>query len=322
MKKRVTIQMEGGLGKQIALSSLIPYFTDKYEEIIVLSSYPEVFENNPNVHRAIGYNTAFGYEEYINPSNDIYFACGYRENDFRKQRISLVQAAAQSINIPYDPDNMKPSLYTTEKEEKIVNDIKTKFGSYIIVQFSGGQNPATISQNNSPNVMAKDVSYDLAIRIIKEIQEEYPGLTILNFAIPGEFPLPGTVQLDFNYKIWFSIIKQCETFIAIDSSLQHISRAFNKKGIVLWGATNPLCFGWDHNINMENNKCSLNQYHCQRPYFVPSVDIKNNEVLWECPLKSCMKFEPKEIIENLKTLINKETLLPPTVNMNEVITGE
>lgn len=316
MKNRVTLQMEGGLGKQVALTSLIPYFKDKYKQLIVLSSFPEVFEFHPDVYRAIGYDTAFAFEEYINPSDDIFYACGYRQNNFRKQRMHLIDAACESINITKQ-DNMKPSLYTADQYEEIALELKQQFGDYILVQFHGGRNPSNLDAPK--NIMAKDFPQKSTIELIQQIRNKYPNLTIINMSLPGEFPIPGTVQLDFKYSVWFSIIKHCTTFISIDSSLQHISAAFNKTGIVLWGATNPKQWGWEHNINLENNQCSLDQYHCQRPYFVPSVDLKNNGVGWECPHKICMQFENTAIIEELDKLIKDKQLQKPTINMNEVI---
>lgn len=45
--------------------------------------------------------------------------------------------------------------------------------------------------------------------------------------------------------------------IGCDNFLNHASKAFNKKGIFLWGANDPKQYGWDHNINLYNKvKCS------------------------------------------------------------------
>ena len=73
MKKSVVIQMEGGFGKQVALTALLPYFKERYEKVVVLSSYPAVFVNHPMVDRAIGYNTPYAYEEYFKNADDIVY---------------------------------------------------------------------------------------------------------------------------------------------------------------------------------------------------------------------------------------------------------
>ena len=68
--------------------------------------------------------------------------------------------------------------------------------------------------------------------------------------------------------------KHCDFFITIDSSLQHICSNINinKKGIVLWGTTDPLRFGYENNINLKSS----------HPYCVeinPHVIIKNIDKL-------------------------------------------
>lgn len=295
MKKRVVIQMEGGLGKQVALSALVPYFKERYEQVEVLSSYPAVFMNNPNVHRVLAYNTPYAYEEYFKDADDIVYPCGYRDSDFRKRRIHLLEAACNSINIPYDK-TMAPALYTTETEKMIITDAINKLGNFIILQSHGSRTPGG---PKTPNIMAKDFDIHKMEEIVKQIKSLYPQLTIINFSLPDEVEIAGTVKMDFNWPIWFGLVENCETFIAIDSSLQHMSAAYNKKGIVLWGATNPNCFGWSHNVNLEG-RCPYNDLHCSRPYFVPSVDIKVDGSIWECPSKTCMKISVEDIMAEFK----------------------
>jgi hypothetical protein len=305
MKKRTVVQIEGGLGKQVALTALLPYFKERYEEVIVLSSFPDVFEANPNIYRNISYTTPFAYEEYIKNTDDIFFICGYRDSDFRKRRIHLLQAACNSIGIEHNND-MAPKIYLTKTEEKIVKEAKTQLGSYIIIQCHGAGGVNTPLQ---PNIMARDYEVERMEKVVNSIKEIFPTLTIINYSLPGETEIKGTVKMNFNNRIWFGLVRECETFIAIDSSLQHISAAFNKKGIVLWGATNPSCFGWKHNINLVG-KCSFSDLHCTRPYFVPSVDIKVTGASWECQTKECMNFEPEQIIEEFKKITIKTERKP------------
>jgi hypothetical protein len=297
MKKRVVLQMEGGLGKQVALTALVPYFKERYEEVIALSSYPDVFTNNPMVYRAISYNTPFAFEEYFKSADDIFYPCGYRESDFRKRRIHLLEAACRCIGIPYD-ESMKPSLHLTETEDLAIKDLTDKLGNFIIIQAHGAHAPGTPM---STNIMAKDYNLDKMETVVKGIKKLYPSISIINYSLPNEVEIAGTIKMDYNWPIWFGLMRECETFIAIDSSLQHMSAAFDKKGIVLWGATNPNCFGWKHNINMEG-ACPYNDTHCSRPYFVPSVDLKVNGQIWECPSKACMRFDPESILTEFKKL--------------------
>jgi len=47
------------------------------------------------------------------------------------------------------------------------------------------------------------------------------------------------------------LLDECETFICIDSFLQHLNHGRNKKkGIVVWSKSDPKIFGWPENINI------------------------------------------------------------------------
>ena len=60
--------IEGGLGKNIAATALLPDIAKQYKtrKIVVVASYPEVFLNHPDVHRVYRVGmTAYFYEDYI-----------------------------------------------------------------------------------------------------------------------------------------------------------------------------------------------------------------------------------------------------------------
>tara|TARA_B100001750_G_C15456781_1_gene572037 strand:+ start:180 stop:1118 length:939 start_codon:yes stop_codon:yes gene_type:complete len=59
------------------------------------------------------------------------------------------------------------------------------------------------------------------------------------------------------------LIERTNTFVAIDSVVAHLSLHSNKKGIVLWGSSNPKTHGHEHNINLEAIR------HCGKP---PCID--------------------------------------------------
>jgi len=60
--------IEGGLGKNIAATALLPSLAKQYKsrKIVVVASYPEVFLNHPDVYRVYRVGmTAYFYEDYI-----------------------------------------------------------------------------------------------------------------------------------------------------------------------------------------------------------------------------------------------------------------
>ena len=53
------------------------------------------------------------------------------------------------------------------------------------------------------------------------------------------------------------MLKECKTWIGVDSFFQHLAWSKNKKGIVLWSVSDPLIFGHPENINLLKNRYYL-----------------------------------------------------------------
>ena len=81
-------------------------------------------------------------------------------------------------------------------------------------------------------VMARDYDINKMAEVVKNIKELYPDLSIINYSLPGATEIAGTNKMNFPTPIWFALVRECETFIVVDSSLQHMSAAYNKKGVV------------------------------------------------------------------------------------------
>ena len=87
-------------------------------------------------------------------------------------------------------------------------------------------------------------------KAIDEIKKRDPELTILNYTLPNEPSYAGSVRINAPYAVWHEILKKSEGFIAIDSSLQHISASAEKSGVVIWGTTRWSQLGYAHNHNI------------------------------------------------------------------------
>ena len=91
----------------------------------------------------------------------------------------------------------------------------------------------------------------------------------------------GETKSIFNTREDFMILsKYCLTFICIDSALQHMvsNIKFNKKGIVLWGATEPHRFGYENNVNINENRRKRHEKtneEINEPFFKREVILEN-----------------------------------------------
>ncbi len=79
------------------------------------------------------------------------------------------------------------------------------------------------------------------------------------------------------------LINWSDVWINIDSFVQHLAAYHKlKKGIVLWGKSDPKLFGYPHNINLLKDKKYLrqNQY---RDWVSPWNDVEQNLDMWVSP---------------------------------------
>jgi hypothetical protein len=136
-----------------------------------------------------------------------------------------------------------PNLYwDLSLENKLINTLN-KISPFIIVQFSGGE----LNQPNYSNIMR---DYKRGQELIDKIKQLNPNINIIVF---GHDNMDYQNVLKINFELteqYFVLAKYCVTFISIDSALQHFAsnQNINKKGIVLWGETSPINFGYEKNI--------------------------------------------------------------------------
>ena len=248
-----TYIVEGGLGKCIAFSALIPKLVQKNNaKIRIYTPYPEVFIENPNVEWVLDQNTINIDHEYIQESDDIVYVEPYK-SDFVKGKKHLIQSYADLLGVTWDSDE-HPKLYT----DYVANELKTTFKKgkvkkdYIIVQFSGGQSSVDWENNSYYKSGDEGRNYNsfFAQRLINLIHEKYPNLSILNYSLPNEPHYENTIKFAMKNSHWHEALKKATGFISIDSSLQHMAASTGTKGIVLWGSTRWTQFGYKRNCNL------------------------------------------------------------------------
>lgn len=80
-----------------------------------------------------------------------------------------------------------------------------------------------------------------------------------------------------------ALLKECRTWIGVDSFFQHLAWAENKPGIVLWSVSDPLIYGHKENTNLLKDRVYLaeNQFlwwdfteHREEAFVLPAEVIK------------------------------------------------
>ena len=279
-----TYVVEGGVGKCTAFTALIPKLKKK-SEVQVYTPYIDCFANNPDVKLVLE-ETLPLQDPRIMSSDNIFYCEPYKSNfQFGKQH--LIESYCEHHGVKYDK-SMLPKLYTDQHKESVDKWlVSNTIDKYIMIQFSGGQPKWNYGENVQYTNINPNRNYQpyLAQQLINMLQEEYKDTTIINCVLPNEPHYLGTIRCDLHWAQIHEMLKGAETFVAIDSCLNHFSPSANKKGVVIWGSTRWTQFGYDQNINL--------QFHMQDKWDETKFndsDPRNNMV------------EPRSIIDNLKKL--------------------
>jgi len=109
---------------------------------------------------------------------------------------------------------------------------------------------------------------------------------IVQVGVAGEEQLVENFKKNLPIDELRQLIQTCRTWIGVDSFFQHLAWDEGKKGIVLWGPSDPLIFGHPENINLLKGRSYL---------------VANQFLWWEATEHSDERFVlPTEIIKYLK----------------------
>lgn len=296
---KIGIVVEGGIGKHILFSATLKKLKEKYGQIILVSAHPDVFIGNPNVWRNLSFSHPYLYEDYL---KDVVVIKKepYLESSYRLEKEHLLKTYCNLLGIEYD-EKMIPEIYTYQfEEQQCLQTISQINKPFILLQIYGGQSTMGVNKVS----YARDLPVEIAQEFVNKFKKKYPNFEILHVKLPNEPNLLNVVPISgVTFRTVFPFMKYCKTFVAIDSFLQHLSAAFQKPGVVLWGGTNPQKLGWRHNKNIFiENSCS--ELFCHRPetYF---FDQTSAGYPWICPNNySCMRFDPEYILENISELLD------------------
>lgn len=293
---RTVVFLDGGLGKIICSTSVMNKMKEKYGEVILVSGYPEVYWNNLNVFRTLHFQHSYLYVDYVKD-------CGviksepYLTNEYRLQDKHLIEAYCRVLGIEYN-ENMKPEIYLSPQEETEAINYKRQIGEYILLQIEGGrfwQNPLQVKTNK-----ARDYPMELAQKFVDLFNEKYKGkIKIIQISLPTESLLKNVINMtNLPSRLIFPLMKHCESFVVIDSFLNHLSAAFNKKGVVLFSATSPKRLGYLHNTNL------VSDYSCRFCHKTDYVSHLGGNA-FSCEKNyECAKFKPEKILEELSKIID------------------
>lgn len=279
--KKCLINVEGGLGKNVMLTSILQEFKEEkgYDELYVISPYDDVFKACSAVTAAFPPGQGALYQELVLDEDcDVYWKEPYSNQKFIKKQCHLFDAWAEEFGFKLKGKAMDyvPTLDKIETEfpnvaraaQRMMEEWKHNF---CIVQFNGGQSPLGPMQDQNGNPIpysdrqeAIKRNYFKGEQIVAALKEKFPDTTVVHFALPNEPTIEGTIKIEVPYLAYHLFAKEAKAIVCTDSSLQHLSTGACHNVVVIWGETRPEHFGY----NCNKNVCAKNVLNSQ-PYFKP-----------------------------------------------------
>ena len=236
--KYVLFQINGGIGKCIAATAICSAIKKKYpeRELIVVSGYPEVFLNNPNVKKSYAFgNISYFYQDYIEGKEiEVFVHDPYLTTDGIKESKHLIEIWCDLYNLPYN--NEKPELFITQRELDAYQSQVKVDKPIMIMQTNGG------GDVNKPYSWARDLPTSVVLPIIEEFRNYY---AIVHVRREEQLSYQNTIQLTGNLRHILAVTMLSEKRLVIDSFLQHALAALNLPAVACWIVNTPKLFGYD-----------------------------------------------------------------------------
>jgi hypothetical protein len=289
--------LDGGAGRIIAA---IPAFL-KYAKLhpdeewyILIPAWDYLYWGIPELQdRTFGIDTKGIFDTLITQMDEIITVEPYRIPGYFNQKISLGQAIDQQINNTTDHSDLLPpkmvlSIAETTFAKQSIADIKAiqkKQKTIIFQPFGRGakidKDKGTVSDDEARSLSSSDY-----VSLMMRLATRYNVI----FFGEQDYHLKSdkySAKFVCDIRQWAALVSECDYFIGCDSLGQHLARAFNIPGTVIFGSTFPVNTSYPDFFHIIENK-SHKKYS---PIRLTGLDSMLANRLNE----SSMKFTDKEL---------------------------
>jgi ADP-heptose:LPS heptosyltransferase len=296
-EKYVIWHVQGGLGKNIAASSLTKDIKQKHKDrkFILVCSFPEVFLNDPNIDKVyqIG-NHPYFYENYIENKDVIIFKHEpYDQTGHITRQKHLIENWCDLLDIKYT--NQQPFFPINYPQNKLsLQWVRQK--PILLLHTTGG--PFITQEKPTPYEWTRDLPIELAQALVDKYSSKYH---IIQISKQGGYGLQNVERIDTpmpNMEL-FSLVGASQQRIFIDSCLQHVASALKLPSIVFWVGTSPKVFGY----NLHKNITAKLPKHANQLINSYTFDYQFSNNNHECPYLNVNEmFNIEKILKNLDTI--------------------
>lgn len=246
--KYAIFHIEGGLGKHVMATAVASAIKSNHtdRELIVVCGYPEVFIDLPFVHRVypIG-KTPYFYQEYIEDKDTLIFRGEpYFQTKHVVHKEPLIETWCDMFGVEYNGE--QPTISLNYRQKVFNKNMWVRSKPIMILQTNGGP-----KQEGSNYSWTRDMPIELSRKIVTAYAETYHIIQVCNKEEQGlKDPRVEVFHDKVSNPIYFGLVEAATKIVAIDSSIQHIAKAFDKEATVVWVATRPSIFGYELHKNI------------------------------------------------------------------------
>lgn len=242
----IVFQINGGIGKCVMATAVCEAIKKQYPEskLIVISGYPDVFLNNPNVSRTYNFGgMSYFYEEFIEDKEFKIFAHDpYLQTEHIQQNEHLIKTWCDMFDIPYNGE--LPKIYLTDRETKFFGNKFLSDKPILVIQSNGG------GQSDMKYSWARDIPTNVMESVIKEFKDEY---NIVHIKREDQISYEHTIPVMDSFRAIAVLIGLSSKRFLMDSFVQHTASALGLPSTVCWVVNKPEVFGYELHDNITAN---------------------------------------------------------------------
>lgn len=292
MPKNIIFQIQGGIGKCIAATAVCSAIKKKYPEddLIVVSGYPEVFINNPNVKKTFAFsNVIYFYQDYIEKKDiKLFLHDPYHTTDYVNETKHILQLWCELYDLEYKGE--MPEFFLTQREIDMFQRQVQLDKPILLMQTNGGGDP------NRKYSWARDIPASVIIPVVEEFSKEY---AILHVRREDQLAFNNTIPLTNNLRLILCVSLLSQKRLVMDSFMQHALAALKLPAVACWIVNKPKVWGYDLHTHIVANP--FTQEPELRNSFLSKFSIGGEEL--EFPYKNENEiFNVDEVINAIKNI--------------------
>jgi ADP-heptose:LPS heptosyltransferase len=235
------IQIDGGLGRVICAEPAISTYCANNPDTRVVTSFPDVFTNNPTVKYLYGMHRNGLFDDVIK-QGDFIAPEPYQCKEYYSQQHHLVQSFNKLVN--NSNEMIQPKIFLTEQEtnsaKKLIETLRKNSGKKVIAFHPFGS-MAKVENGKMTDESNRSLDLNVVTSIVDALKDRFIFLNCSH--VPAN--TDNLVSLNLNTREYMAAISQCDGYISVDSATHHIANSFNIPGVTIFGSTFPANLEYD-----------------------------------------------------------------------------